>query len=71
MRFRPLLSGAVLAALLAAGCGRENPALIQSGTLVHVNGRTGKVVGTVRVQGSPDGIAVEGRSIWFAVREAA
>ncbi|HWT22515.1 MAG TPA: hypothetical protein VN213_03320 [Solirubrobacteraceae bacterium] len=28
MRFRPLLSGAVLAAVLAAGCGRENPALI-------------------------------------------
>ena len=28
MRFRSLLSGAVLAALLAAGCGRENPQLI-------------------------------------------
>ncbi len=30
MRFRSLLSGAVLAALLAAGCGRENPQLIPS-----------------------------------------
>src|SRR5690349_7460006 len=28
MRFRFLLSGAVLAALLASGCGRENPRLI-------------------------------------------
>ena len=28
MRFRSLSSGAVLAALLAAGCGRENPELI-------------------------------------------
>ncbi len=28
MRFRSLLAGAVLAALLAAGCGRENPQLI-------------------------------------------
>jgi outer membrane biosynthesis protein TonB len=28
MRFRSLLSGAVLAALLASGCGRENPRLI-------------------------------------------
>ena len=28
MRFRSLFTGAVLAALLAAGCGRDNPELI-------------------------------------------